>query len=162
MRRIFFIFQKFAVTIFSRVIAKKPSKIVKFTKIHQTLRNTYLTWPKRNRIKLVVSPNLLKQENVCLISRETEHPSKNNESIEPLTCLLRAFLTHNIALLWRGIASVYFIKGSLIFLRTLGILWMGYLYEYFWIHPTLHLQFFVYLLIRHGRYFLACYLLLGQ
>ena len=71
--------------------------------------------------KLVIPPNLLKEENVCLISRETEHPSKNNESIEPLTCLLRAFLTHNIALLWRGIASVYFIKGSLIFLRTLGI-----------------------------------------
>ena len=27
-------------------------------------------------LKLVVSPNLLKQENVCLIPREAEHPSK--------------------------------------------------------------------------------------
>ena len=31
--------------------------------------------PKRSRIKLVVPPNLLKQENVCLIPRELEHPS---------------------------------------------------------------------------------------
>ena len=29
-----------------------------------------------SRIKLVVPPNLLKQENVCLIPREAEHPSK--------------------------------------------------------------------------------------
>ena len=28
-----------------------------------------------SRIKLVVPPNLLKQENVCLIPREAEHPS---------------------------------------------------------------------------------------
>ena len=32
----------------------------------------------RNRIKLVVPPNLLKQENVCLIPRESEHPSNYN------------------------------------------------------------------------------------
>ena len=44
--------------------------------MHQTLRNTYLTWPKRSRIKLVVPPNLLKQENVCLIPRVGEHPSE--------------------------------------------------------------------------------------
>ena len=76
MRRIFSIFRKFAATIFSRVITKKPSKIVKSSKIHLTLLNTYLTWPKRNRVKLAVPPNLLKQENVFLIPREPEHPSK--------------------------------------------------------------------------------------
>ena len=59
-------------------MTKKPSKIVKFTKIDQTFRNTYLTWPKRSRIKLVVSSNLLRQENVCLIPRESEHPSNIN------------------------------------------------------------------------------------
>ena len=31
-----------AIIIFGRVMAKKPSKIVKFTKIRQTLRNTHL------------------------------------------------------------------------------------------------------------------------
>ena len=65
MRRIVSIFRKVAATISSRVITKK---IVKFT------RNTYLTWPKRSRIILVVTSNLLKQENVCLIPRESEHP----------------------------------------------------------------------------------------
>ena len=30
---------------------------------------------KEDVIKLVVPPNLLKQENVCLIPREAEHPS---------------------------------------------------------------------------------------
>ena len=58
---------------------------VKFTKIDQTFRNTYLKWPKRSRIKLFVPSNLLKQENVCLIPRESEHPSieigeMNNDS----------------------------------------------------------------------------------
>ena len=52
------------------VITKKPSKIVKFTKIHHTLYAT-----KEEPINLVVPPTLLKQENVCLISREAEHPS---------------------------------------------------------------------------------------
>ena len=33
-------------------------------------------WPKSCRIKLVAPPNLLKQEIVCLIPREAEHPSK--------------------------------------------------------------------------------------
>ena len=84
MRRIFSRFQKLAATIFSRVITKKPSKIVKFTKIHQTLRNTYLTGPKWNRIKLVVPPNLLKQENVCLIPREAKHPILSCLSYEVL------------------------------------------------------------------------------
>ena len=32
---------------------------------------------KEDVIKLVVPPNLLKQENVCLIPREAEHPSRN-------------------------------------------------------------------------------------
>ena len=76
MRRIFFTHRKITAIIFSLVITKKPSKIVKFTKIHQTLRNTYLTWPKRNQVKLVVPPYLLKQENVCLIPREAEQPSR--------------------------------------------------------------------------------------
>ena len=31
---------------------------------------------KEDVIKLVIPPNLLKQENVCLIPREAEHPSK--------------------------------------------------------------------------------------
>ena len=77
MRRIFSIFRKFAATIFSRVITKKPAKIVRFTKIHQTLRNTsYLTWTKRSRIKLVVPPDLLKEENVCLFIYSQNHPYK--------------------------------------------------------------------------------------
>ena len=67
---------KISAIIFSRVITKKPSKVVKFTKIDQTLRNTYLTGPKGSRIKLVVPSNLLKQENVCIIPREGEHPSR--------------------------------------------------------------------------------------
>ena len=61
--------------VFSRVITKKPYKIVKFKENDQTFRNTYLTRPKRSRIKLVVPSNLLKQENVCLIPHESEHPS---------------------------------------------------------------------------------------
>ena len=75
MRRIFSTLRKITAIIFSRVIMKKPSKFVEFTKIDQTLRNTYLTWPKRSRIKFVVPSNSLKQENVCLIPRESEHPS---------------------------------------------------------------------------------------
>ena len=64
--------------IINLAITKKPSEIVKFTKIRQTLRNIYLTGPKRSRIKLVVPPNLLKQENVFLIPRKAEHPSNGH------------------------------------------------------------------------------------
>ena len=64
------------------ITKKKTSTIVKFTKIHQSNRNTYLTWPRRSRIKEVVLPNLLKQENVCLIPRETEHPSNNDTDLK--------------------------------------------------------------------------------
>ena len=76
MRRIFPTHRKITAIFFSRLITKKLSKIVKFTKIDQTVRNTYLRGPKRSRIKLVVPPNLLKQENVRLIPREAEHPGK--------------------------------------------------------------------------------------
>ena len=34
-----------------------------------------LNMAEQNRTKLVVPPNLLKQENVCVIPREAEHPS---------------------------------------------------------------------------------------
>ena len=78
MRRIFYTFRKFAATIFGRVFTKKPSKIVKFTKIHQTLRNTYISWPKRDRVKLVVPPNSLKQKNVCLI------PTRRNTLVKSI------------------------------------------------------------------------------
>ena len=61
----------------TELLRNKTSKIVKFAKIHQTLRNTHfhLTWPKRSRFKLVFLPNLLMQKNVCLIPCEPEHPS---------------------------------------------------------------------------------------
>ena len=60
----------FTATIFSRVIPKKTAKIVRFTKIRQSVRNTYDVTKDGQRVtvlKLVVPPNLLKQENVCLI-----------------------------------------------------------------------------------------------
>ena len=34
-----------------------------------------MTKEEPSRLELVVPPNLLKQENVCLIPREAEHPS---------------------------------------------------------------------------------------
>ena len=39
-------------TIFSRIITEKTAKIVKFTKIRQTLKNSYLKRQKRNRVKI--------------------------------------------------------------------------------------------------------------
>ena len=149
MRGIFSTLRKITAIIFSRVVTKKPSKIVKFTKIRQTLRITYLTWPKRSNIKLVVPSNLIKQENVCLIPRESEHPSNKENWIfihlcKPASIKQRAVnprlgefcertLPENLwywnGYRWGGVNFIQQTKTSIgsvaIFLKTIKITFVG-------------------------------------
>ena len=57
------IFLKFAATTYSSY-REKTAKIEKFTKLFKILTKGGLS---RTLLKLVVPPNLLKQENICLI-----------------------------------------------------------------------------------------------
>ena len=45
-----------------------------------------------SRIKLVGPSNLLKLENVCLIPREAEHPSKNIHSIFQIKIFIQKYM----------------------------------------------------------------------
>ena len=59
-----------------------------------------------SRIELVVPPNLLKQENVCIIPREAEHPSikfQLHDSNWPKTSICWVFIIKSLILKDNGI-----------------------------------------------------------
>ena len=80
LRRIFSIFRKFAAIIFNRVITKKLAKLANFLKSAKPVKILIKDGRRGTILKLIIPPNLLKQESVCLIPPtqgwlHAEHPS---------------------------------------------------------------------------------------